>query len=91
MKKTFSDSFTDKKDVLKSQPEVTDDLKSSEQKVSDLKEAYDKWQQDGYAPKEERAGSDILDNEVETADKSTVDTGSDRSEKTTHEGSTQNG
>ncbi len=75
---------------MKSQPEVTDNPKPSDQKVSDLKEAYDKWQQDGAAAEEQKGGSDIPDNEAETADRKTVDPGGNRSEKTAHEGPTQN-
>jgi sec-independent protein translocase protein TatB len=90
-KKSFTNSFTDKKSASKNQPKVTDNPKPSDQKVSDLKEAYDKWQQDGSAAEEEKGGSAIPDNGSETADPTTVDTGGDRSEKTAHEGPTQNG
>jgi sec-independent protein translocase protein TatB len=81
VKKSFTNSVTDNKVALKNQPEVSDNPKPSDQKVSDLKEAYDKWQQDG---------SDIPDNETETADRPTVDTGRNRPEKTAHEGPTRN-
>jgi sec-independent protein translocase protein TatB len=91
VKKSFTNSITDKEGALKSQPEVTDNPKPSDQKVSDLKEAYEKWQQDGSAAKEEKGGSAIPDNGAETADRKTVDTDDDRSEKTAHEGPTQNG
>lgn len=91
VKKGFTNSFTDKKDALKSQPGVSDNPKPSDQKVSDLKEAYDKWQQDGTAAEEVKGGSAIPDNGVETADRTTADTGSDRLEKTAHEEPTQNG
>ena len=91
VKNSFTNSITDKKSVSKSQPKVTDNPKPSDQKVSDLKEAYDKWQQDGAAAEQEKGGSAIPDNGAETADQTTVDTGGDRSEKTAHEGPTQNG
>ena len=81
VKKSFTNSVTDNKVALKNQPEVSDNPKPSDQKVSDLKEAYDKWQQDG---------SDIPDNGTETADRPTVDTGRNRPEKTAHEGPTRN-
>lgn len=90
VKKSFTNSITEKKGALKSKPEVTDNPKPSDQKVSDLKEAYDKWQQDGAAAEEQKGGSDIPDNEAETADRKTVDPGGNRSEKTAHEGPTQN-
>jgi TatA/E family protein of Tat protein translocase len=92
VKKSFSNSITDKKDALKSQLEVSDNPKSSDQKVSDLKEAYDKWQQEGSAAEEEQEkdGSDILEDGAETADRTTVDTGGNRPEKTAHAGPTQN-
>ena len=89
VKKSFTNSITDKKDPLKSQPEVTDNPKPSDHKVSDLKEAYDKWQQDGSAAEEERDGSDIPNNGAKTADRTTLDTGRNRSEKTAHEGPTR--
>jgi TatA/E family protein of Tat protein translocase len=81
VKKSFTNSVTDNKVALKNQPEVSDNPKPSDQKVSDLKEAYDKWQQDG---------SDIPDNGTENADRPTVDTGRNRPEKTAHEGPTRN-
>jgi TatA/E family protein of Tat protein translocase len=90
VKKSFTNSITDKKGALKSQPEVTDIPKPSDQKVTGLKEAYDKWQQDGASAEEERDGLDIPDNGAETADRTTVDTGCNRSEKTAHEGPTRN-
>ena len=91
VKKGFTNSFSDKKDTLKSQPEVTDNPKPSDQKVTDLKEAFDQWQQDDSAAEKEKGGSAIPDNGAETANQTTVDTGGDRSEKTAHEGPTQNG
>ncbi len=91
VKKGFTNSFSDKKETLKSQPEVTDNPKPSDQKVTDLKEAFDQWQQDDSAAEKEKGGSAIPDNGAETADQTTVDTGGDRSEKTAHEGPTQNG
>ena len=91
VKKSFTNSITDKKGALKGQPEVSDNPKPSDQKVSDLKEAYDKWQQDGAAAEEEKGGSAIPDNGAQTADQTAVDTGDDQSEKPAHEGPTQNG
>lgn len=91
VKKGFTNSFSDKKETLKSQPEVTDNPKPSDQKVTDLKEAFDQWQQDDSAAEKEKGGSAIPDNGAETANQTTVDTGGDRSEKTAHEGPTQNG
>ncbi len=90
VKNSFTNSITDKKSALKSQPEVTDNPKPSDQKVSDLKEAYDKWQKDGSAAEDEKGGADIPDNGPETADRTPVETGGDRSEKTAHEGPTRN-
>jgi len=90
VKKSFTNSVTDNKGTLKSQPEVSDNPKPSDQKVSDLKEAYDKWQQDGSAAEEEKGAADIPDNGAETAGRTTVDTGGDRLEKTAHEGPTRN-
>ena len=90
VKNSFTNSITDKKGALKSQAEVTDNPKPSDQKVSDLKEAYDKWQQDGSTAEEEKGAANILDNGAETSDRPTVDTGGDRLEKTAHEGPTQN-
>ena len=77
--------------VLKSKPEVTDNPIPSDQKVSDLKEAYDKWQQDGSATENEKGGADIPYNGAESADRTTVETGGARSEKTAHEEPTKNG
>ena len=90
VKKSFTNSITDKKSALKGQPEVTDNPKPSDHKVSDLKKAYDKWQQDGSAAEEEKFGSDIPDGGAETADRTTVDADGDRFKKTAHEGPTQN-
>ena len=90
VKKSFTNSISDKKGALKSQPEVTDNPKPSDQKVSDLKEAHEKWQQDGAAAEEQKRGSDIPDDGAETADRTMVDPGGNRSEKTAHEGPTQN-
>ena len=90
VKKGFTNSFSDKKDTLKSQPEVTDNPKPSDHKVSDLKEAFDKWQQENSAAEEEKVGSNIPDNGAETAVRKTVDAGGDRLEKTAHERPTQN-
>jgi TatA/E family protein of Tat protein translocase len=90
VKNSFTNSITDKKSVLKSKPEVTDNPIPSDQKVSDLKEAYDKWQQDGSATENEKGGADIPYNGAESADRTTVETGGARSEKTAHEGPTQN-
>ena len=90
VKNSFTNSITDKKGTLKSQPEVTDNPKPSDRKVSDLKEAYDKWQQNGGGAEEEKDGVDISGNGAESADRTTVETGGDRSEKTAHEGPTRN-
>ena len=90
VKKSFSNSITDKKDALKSQLGVSDNPKPSDQKVSDLKDAYDKWQQDDDDDEQEKDGSDIPDNGIETANQTTVDTGGNRSEKSKHAGPTQN-
>jgi TatA/E family protein of Tat protein translocase len=90
VKKSFSNSITDKKDALKSQLEVSHNPKSSGQKVSDLKEANDKWQQEGSAAEEEKDRSDILEDGAETADRTTVETGGNRPEKTAHAGPTKN-
>jgi TatA/E family protein of Tat protein translocase len=89
VKNSFTNSITDKRGALKSQPEVTGKPKPADQKVTDLKAAYDKWQQDGSAAEKERDGSDIPDNGAETADRTTLDTGRNRSEKTAHEGPTR--
>lgn len=89
VKKSFTNSFTDKKGALKSQ--ITDNQKPSDPKVSDLKEAYDKWQPDGSASEDEKSGPDALENGAETAGRTTVDTGGERAKKTTHEGPAQNG
>ena len=89
VKKSFTNSITDKKGGLKGQPEVSDNPKPSDQKVSDLKDAYDKWQQDDD-DEQEKDGSDIPDNGIETANQTTVDTGGNRSEKSKHAGPTQN-
>jgi TatA/E family protein of Tat protein translocase len=90
VKNSFTNSITDKKGALKSQPEVTDNPKPSDRKASDLKEAYDKWQQNGAAAEEEKDGVDIPGNGAESADRTPVETGGDRSEKTAHEGPTRN-
>jgi TatA/E family protein of Tat protein translocase len=90
VKKGFTNSFSDKKDALKSQPEVTDNPKPSDHKVSDLKEAFDKWQQEDSAAEKKKVGSNIPDKGAETAARKTVDAGGDRLEKTAHEGPTQN-
>ncbi len=91
VKKGFTNSFSDKKDALKSQPEVTDNPKPSDQKASGLKEAFDKWQQEGAAVEEVKGGSGVPENGAETADRTVVDAGDDLPEKTAHEGPTQNG
>lgn len=91
VKKGFTNSFSDKKDALKSQPELTDNPKPSDQKASGLKEAFDKWQQEGAAVEEVKGGSGVPENGAETADRTVVDAGHDRPEKTAHEGPTQNG
>ncbi|MGW8187338.1 MAG: Sec-independent protein translocase protein TatB [Desulfobacterales bacterium] len=90
VKKSFTNSIADKKDGLKNQAEVTDNPKPSDRKASDLKEAYDKWQQDGPPTEDEKVRSDILDNGAESADRTPVDAGGGRSEKKAHEGPTQN-
>ena len=90
VKNSFTNSITDKKGALKSQPEITDNPKPSDRKVSDLKEAYDKWQQDGSAAEDEKGLTDIPDNGAESADGTTAKTGGDRSEKTAYEGPTRN-
>jgi sec-independent protein translocase protein TatB len=90
VKNSFTNSITDKKGALKSQPETTDNPKPSDRKVSDLKEAYDKWQQDGSAAEDEKGRTDIPDNGAESADGTTAKTGGDRSEKTAYEGPTRN-
>ena len=91
VKKSLTNSITDNNGAFKSQPEVTDNPKPADQKISALKEAYGKWQQDGPTAVEEKGGSAIPDNGAETTDRTSVDTGGDRSEKKTHEGPTQNG
>jgi TatA/E family protein of Tat protein translocase len=90
VKKGFTNSFSDKKDALKSQPEVTDNPKPSDQKAPGLKAAFDKWQQEGSAVEEIKGGSGVPENGSETADRTVVDAGDDRPEKTAHEGPTQN-
>ena len=91
VKNSFTNSITDKKDALKRQPEVTENPKPSDRKASDLKEAYDKWQQDGSAAEDEKDRAKVPDSGAESADRKTVETGGDRSEKTPHEEPTQNG
>lgn len=90
VKNSFTDSITDKKSVSKSKMEGSDNPIPSDQKVSGLKEAYDKWQQDGSTAENDKGGADIPDNGAESADLTTVDIGGDRLEKTAHEGPTQN-
>jgi TatA/E family protein of Tat protein translocase len=89
VKKSFTNSITDEESALKSKPEVTDNPKPSDQKVSDLKKAYDKWQQVGAAAEEQKGGSDIPDDGAETADRKSLDPGGNRPEKTAHEGPTR--
>lgn len=91
VKKSFTNSFTDKTDTSKSQPKVTDNPKPSDQKAAGLKEAFDKWQQEGSAVEEVKGMADAPENGAETADQTVVDAGDDRPEKTAHEGPTQNG
>jgi sec-independent protein translocase protein TatB len=91
VKKDFTNSFSDKKDALKRQPEVTDNPKPSDLKTSGLKMAFDKWQQEGAAVEEVKGGSGVPENGAETADRTVVDAGHDRPNKTAHEGPTQNG
>jgi TatA/E family protein of Tat protein translocase len=90
VKKSFTNSITDKKAPLKSQPEAADNPKPSDRKVSDLKEAYDKWQQDGSTAEDEKGRANIPDNVAESPDRTTVETSGGRSQKTAHEGPTQN-
>ena len=91
VKNSFTNSIIDKKDALKRKPEVTDNPKPSDRKASGLKEAYDKWQQDGSAAEDENDRVKVPDNGAESTDRKTVETGGDRSEKATHEEPTQNG
>lgn len=89
VKNSFTNSISDKSGALKSQPGAAAEPKPADQKVTELKEAYDKWQQDGSAAEEDQVGSDIPDDGAETAGRTTHDTGRNRSEKTAHEGPTR--
>ena len=91
VKKSFTNSFADKKSASKSQVEVTDNPKPSGRKVSDLKEAFDEWQQEDSNVEEVKGGSGVPENGAETGERSPIDAGEDRPEKKAQEGPTQNG
>lgn len=91
VKKSFTDSLADTKDVLKGRTETTGESKPSEHKTSALKEAYDTWQQNDSAAETGKGGSAAPDNVTGTAGPTPADTADDRPQKTVHEGPAQNG
>jgi len=91
VKKSFKDSVTDGPVAVKDQSQGSGQAKAGEQKVAELKKAYDQWQQAGVAGEAEKGGAGFSDQAPQAPATSAQETGDDRSGKTGQEGPTQNG
>ncbi|MFZ0133356.1 MAG: twin-arginine translocase TatA/TatE family subunit [Desulfobacterales bacterium] len=91
VKKSFKDSLTDGPVSVKDQSQGSGPAKAGEQKVTELKKAYDQWQQAGVAGEAEKDGAGFSDQAPRDPATPARETGDDRSGKTGQEGPAQNG
>lgn len=91
VKKSFKESLTDGPVAVKGQSQDSGPVKAGEQKVAELKQAYDQWQQAGVAGEAEKGEAVFSEPAPRAPATSAPETGDDRSKKTGQEGPAQNG